>query len=335
MAKTAAADPTPPSPEETLRWEAANRGRAATAAFCAAALTLTGAVLTGVAFNSLPPYDDRVVTVLDALGNLAGGQPVPPGRAVGQLQYIGDHPAAFLAGPLLTAVGALFIYLALAYLFKATRARTGQGSQLPLITAAIGAVSYAVGTAVVGIMRVVEGANLAANATNSDALDAISAGPVVVGTVIQLLGSFALGFSFVLISLNAMRAGLLTRFMGVLGMIVGATFVLPLDQQGIIRSFWLGALGFLLARRWPRGVPPAWDSGKAEPWPSAAQVREERAREAGKDPGASTGGGRGGGLFGRGSAPAPAPPPPSTPAPAPPAEGQLTAGQRRKKRKKK
>ena len=66
--------------------------------------------------------------------------------------------------------------------------------------------------------------------------------------------------------------------MGVLGMIVGATFVLPIDQQGVIRAFWLVAIGFLIAGRWPNGMPPAWQTGEAVPWPSQAELREQRAR---------------------------------------------------------
>jgi hypothetical protein len=124
----------------------------------------------------------------------------------------------------------------------------------------------------------------------------------------MLAGGFALGFTLIMLCLNAMRAGLLTRFMGVLGMIVGATFVLPLDQQGVIRAFWLIALGFLIYGRWPSGTPQAWQTGEAVPWPSQAELREQRAR---------------------GSEPLP-----ETPAPVPPSPGELTQGQRRKKRKK-
>ena len=293
----------PTTPEETLAVEAASRGRTAAIAWIAAICTLGGAIISGLAFGNLPGYDSRVVTITDALSDLASGQKLPPGRAVLQLQYIGDHPLPYLIGPLLSAIGGLLIFFVLAFLFRATRARGGPLAQIALIAIAVGSISYAVGSAVVGVMRVVEGMNLASDATNADALDAISSGPIVAGTVIQLLGSLSLGFAFVLIGLHAMRVGLLTRFMGILGMIAGATFVIPLDQQGIIRSFWLGAVGFLIAGRWPSPVP-AWETGKAEPWPS----RQPRARG--------------------GAEPVPAP---ETPAPTPP-DG-LSQGQRRKKRK--
>jgi hypothetical protein len=43
--------------------------------------------------------------------------------------------------------------------------------------------------------------------------------------------------------------------------------------SAVIQAFWLGALGALFLGRWPGGRGPAWESGEAEPWPSAAQRR--------------------------------------------------------------
>ena len=85
---------------------------------------------------------------------------------------------------------------------------------------------------------------------------------------------------WVVICLNAMRIGLLTRFMGVLGVICGALIVLPiLSPLPIVQTFWLGAMAVLLAERWPNGVPPAWTTGEAAPWPSQAEAREARRAE--------------------------------------------------------
>jgi hypothetical protein len=67
-----------------------------------------------------------------------------------------------------------------------------------------------------------------------------------------------------------MRAGLLSRFMGVLGVILGALFVLPLIASPIIQLFWLIALGALFMNIWPGGGRgPAWETGEAVPWPAA------------------------------------------------------------------
>ena len=96
---------------------------------------------------------------------------------------------------------------------------------------------------------------------------------------IGLFGSLGLGLCWVVICLNAMRVGLLTRFMGVLGIICGATLVLPILTP-IVQTFWLGAMALLLLGRWPNGVPPAWSTGEAQPWPSQQAVREARRRGA-------------------------------------------------------
>jgi hypothetical protein len=88
---------------------------------------------------------------------------------------------------------------------------------------------------------------------------------------ISLASSLATGLATILISLNAMRAGLLSRFMGVLGIILGALFVLPLIASPVIQLFWLIALGLLFMNLWPgaSGRGPAWETGDAIPWPSA------------------------------------------------------------------
>jgi hypothetical protein len=86
---------------------------------------------------------------------------------------------------------------------------------------------------------------------------------------LSLASSIAIGLATVLVSLNAMRAGLLSRFMGVLGVILGALFVLPLIASPIIQLFWLLALGALFLNIWPGGRGPAWETGEAAVWPTA------------------------------------------------------------------
>jgi hypothetical protein len=62
--------------------------------------------------------------------------------------------------------------------------------------------------------------------------------------------------------------------------ISGALFVLAFVPIPIVQVYWLGALAMLFAGRNPSGTPPAWQSGEAMPWPSAAEMREQRVREA-------------------------------------------------------
>jgi hypothetical protein len=82
--------------------------------------------------------------------------------------------------------------------------------------------------------------------------------------------SIAAGLGVILAAVHAMRAGILSRFMGVLGIILGAVFVLPLLPTPIIQLFWLVALGALFMGLWPgAGRGPAWETGEPIPWPSA------------------------------------------------------------------
>jgi hypothetical protein len=98
------------------------------------------------------------------------------------------------------------------------------------------------------------------------------------GTVVAaalFAGTLSLAFAYVIVSLNAMRAGLLSRFMGVLGIIVGALIVLPLLPSGVpvVEVFWFGALSALFLGYWPGGRGPAWETGEPVPWPTAAERR--------------------------------------------------------------
>jgi hypothetical protein len=100
-------------------------------------------------------------------------------------------------------------------------------------------------------------------------------------------GGLGLGVAWTMISLNAMRAGLLTRFMGILGIFCGVLTAVPgLLEIPVIQFFWLTALGLTVLGKAPQGTPPAWSSGVAEPWPSQQEVREQRdaARKATLDP---------------------------------------------------
>jgi hypothetical protein len=48
----------------------------------------------------------------------------------------------------------------------------------------------------------------------------------------------------------------------------------------IVQAYWLVALGVLFAGRWPTGMPPSWQTGKVERWPSSQEMREQRTRSA-------------------------------------------------------
>jgi hypothetical protein len=318
------------TPEEILAWEAANRQRAGIAAFVAAGLTILGVILTTLSQPGASEFDDKIVTVVDAMNRTAAGQPVPPGRFSAFAVDVGQHPTIPIVGAIVYGLGSLSIYFAMAYLFRAARARRPGMQQIALVMAAVGAVGFGVGRAVSEVARYI-GAHDFVNAvdrTNSAATDALSPTATLVGQLIWETCALALGFAIAIISLNAMRVGLLSRFMGVLGVIVGVAVapILPIDQQGIIRVFWLAALGMLFLGRW-RNTPKAWATGEPEPWPTQQQLREQRdAARADREPSPPRGGGPD----------PPSPPPPAAPSPRrpdPAAPGTEHSASKKKKRK--
>jgi hypothetical protein len=100
--------------------------------------------------------------------------------------------------------------------------------------------------------------------------------------VLYSVAGLALAAGMIAVVLNSMRVGLLTRWLGILGIVSGVLFFVRIGGATleVIPAFWLVAMGILYSGRWPNGTPPAWASGEARPWPSQAELRASR--QAGK-----------------------------------------------------
>lgn len=250
--------------EEQLAWEARAGKPAAAAAFAAAIVSFGAGIYLQVTLGGIPDYDEY-------------------------LREAEREPIHFIVTGLLLALASLLVIPVLRYLYRATRHRRQELPPAALYLGILGALTLAV----VGIWRYVEVTSVAkdffpfevpdnyAELTGDDYQEAVdpeaaaekeireALPPAIQG--IELGGGLALAFSFVMISLNAMRAGLLSRFMGILGIFVGALLVIPIPVQ-IIQLFWFAALGMLFLGRWPgAGRGPAWETGEAIEWPTAAQ----------------------------------------------------------------
>jgi hypothetical protein len=265
--------------EDHLAWEARQRTRAAAAALVAGVLTFVGTVWRGLALGDLPRTG--LVESIDRAAE--------PGR-IGELEslkvqtfeYYHDHAVSALLSSLLVAIGYIALGWALTYLAVATRARRPAFRAwlvyLPLIAATIQALatllsSFATNRAVSNFL---DGPQ-----TVDAARDVGTEGLNVFASLLGLPGAVGLALALIMISLNAMGVGLLTRFMGVLGIITGVLVFLPIGGPlPVVQSFWLIMLAVLFSGRWPNGQPPAWRTGNAEPWPSSAEVREQRQRAA-------------------------------------------------------
>jgi hypothetical protein len=247
------------APEAQLEWEARAGRLAAAAAFGSALFLIAGTVMRQlVALESRPDNDREFLAAVD------------------------DRAAAFVASGVLSSLSFLTLGVVLWYLYRVTKHRRPE-----LMAVALG-LAYAgpILLAVAGIFSAVEQIDVADEFTASgaqtgergeeraeDLLDDRS----VLSAALGSGGTLALAFALVLISLNAMRAGVVSRFLGILGVIVGALYVLPVfGGPLIVQVFWVGALGALFLGRWPGGRGPAWETGEAVPWPSAAEQRARR-----------------------------------------------------------
>ncbi len=194
--------------------------------------------------------------------------------------FYNDHAGEVIAASVLRAIGLIAIGWTLSFLAAAVRARRAElpkaATWLPLVGAVLQAVASLMGTfaSASGVSTYLDGPR-----TVDAASDVTGSSVLVASSFIGLVGQFALAAAFVLICLNALRAGLLTRFMGVVGIFVGVFIIIPLVPLSTLQAFWLVAFAFLLFGVWPgAGVPPAWATGRAEPWPKAPAVERGRGR---------------------------------------------------------
>ena len=89
---------------------------------------------------------------------------------------------------------------------------------------------------------------------------------VTVGRSLLFPALLGLIVVMVYVPLQALRAGLLTRFFGTLGMALGVSLIL-LPQAPVLIALWFGYLGPAVPRSRAGGRPPAWEAGEAIPWP--------------------------------------------------------------------
>jgi hypothetical protein len=260
---------------EPLAWEAEWRTRAGAATVLAALLTLGGAIGTIVVRNDAPSPG-----WLASFERLAQPGPIgtQPSLRLPLYQYVSDHAVGLLANSVISAIGFLLAGVGLAYLARATRARRPEYPRVAVYLPYLGAGLMALQALLVGIGTVVAANDFLDGPRTIEAAKHLNtSGLLVAGSLAQFTGVLAFGSAYVFVSLNAMRVGLLTRFMGILGIVVGVFSVLQFGAPGLLlQVFWLAALGVVILGLWPSGVPPAWRTGRAEPWPSQQQVRDAR-----------------------------------------------------------
>ena len=260
-----------------LEWEARWAGPAAFAAILSA-LALIG----------------QQVIVQGALEDRRGLEPLPD-----FLVSVDENPGYIIGSAAVYAIGALLLIGVFYYLFRAVLNREAAVPRWFVYLIVIGPVVFALAQVLGALDRIdlaqsfvdTEG-TIRGEAGDRRADKFIDDNPNVPVFALSFAGLLGLAFLFVMLPLRARRVGLLSPFMGILGVIAGALLVLQLAPQiaTIIVAFWLGALAAVYLGRWPGGRGPAWESGRSEPWPSAAERRglvqrqDQRDEEDGDEP---------------------------------------------------
>ncbi|MGA2927251.1 MAG: hypothetical protein ABSG43_14895 [Solirubrobacteraceae bacterium] len=222
-------------------------------------------------------------------------------------------------GAVINAIGLVSLAGALSYLYGAARARNPQlQAFIRILVLAGGGLAGVAGVAYAIVIAVKSNQFVhSAGETYQQANHLTSAGAILILQLGGQLGALLLAIGFLLVSLGAMRVGLLSKFMGYLGIFAGILVLFQITPVPVVQAYWLVALAYLLSGRWPTGVPPAWRSGRAEPWPSSSSLRQQRAA----------------GVPGRRAKRAPAPAPEPVGASAAPARTRSETPKRKRKRR--
>jgi hypothetical protein len=264
--------------EQQLAWEARQRPRAGAAAIASAVLTVGGYLWWAVTLRGGPRAG-----FLESLGNAAAEGPIGErtSNQVPGFEFFVDHAVGQIGSGVMRGLGMLALAWVLTFLAVATRARRPEFPRPAVYLALIGAVLLALAYVIMPTERVVAFNDfLDGPRTVDEARDLGGGSLFITGQLLGFIGLFMLAAGLMLVSLNAMRAGLLTRFLGILGIVAGVLAVLPqLMPLPIVQSFWLVAVGLMLLGAGRAGLPPAWRTGQAEPWPGAVQAANRR-REA-------------------------------------------------------
>jgi hypothetical protein len=209
---------------------------------------------------------------------------VGPHAAVNELTLglINEHRRFKLdiASNVVGAIGWGGVAITLNFLYRAARTRNEQLNPFFGVIAIVGAAAIAISGVALAIASAIWAHDFVGHGAQTyDQAKSLTGGALLpILSYAGLLGLLMTAVGYVLISLNAMRVGLLTRFMGYLGIFAGILTIAAITPVPVVAGYWLIALAVLFLGRWPTGTPPAWRSGRAEAWPSSQQMREQ-ARE--------------------------------------------------------
>jgi hypothetical protein len=268
-----------PSAKETkdqIARESNYRARLAVPAFAGGFLYLLSAVIISGTLAGAPS-----VGLLQGLGPALSGDANPAvSPRTPEVKFISEHAFALIAGSVLAAIAIGALTLVLLTLLDATRFRRPQtwSAAYPLVL--VGGIAVAIVSVGHQVASSIETHSfvVGSNHSNHQVEQALTNGTAnTIADYVDLLAGLALAAGMIGTMINALRVGLLPRWMAFLGMFTALLIFLPIGgaELQVVPAFWIVMMGLLYMGRWPKGEPPAWAAGEARPWPSQAQLRAE------------------------------------------------------------
>jgi hypothetical protein len=189
-----------------------------------------------------------------------------PDNKPARLRYFDRHAGEILGSAAIQALGWLLLAVVAVHLYRAIRARRPDEPLVVLVMGVYGPVALAIVTLARAVALTVIAGDFAGRSSQTldAAEDALQDPALLIPQFVGISAVLALAFWLVKGSLDAMRIGLLTRFLGVFGIVLAVALVLQFGS--LILPLWLVALAALFLGRWPGGPPPAWETGAAVPW---------------------------------------------------------------------
>jgi hypothetical protein len=276
--------------KKQVMWEAGRRGRIAVPTLAGGVLYLLSGIIISSTLNGAP-----TVGLLQGLAPSLAGEANPSvSPRAPEVKFISHHAFALIAGSALASIAIVALTLVLLLVVDASRfRRPGMWSAArPLVLG--GGIALALVSVGHQVVSAIETHNFAVghDFSNHAVDNALTKGTAnVITDYLDLVAGLAFAAGMIGVMINALRVGLIARWMGILGIFTAILIFLPLGgaQLEIIPAFWMVMMGILLAGRWPNGDPPAWAAGEARPWPSQAGQRAAKRAGAGK-PALSTAG---------------------------------------------
>lgn len=210
----------------------------------------------------------------------SGFEGAPIGNRSDFVRFIADHGSDLILSSVVTAVGFILLVPVTRYLDLVTRFRKPDLLKAVLIFAIAGPLLYGVSSVARSVLLASAATDYAAQSTQTtaeatDILRGVSTSTATAAVIGLQAGQVALALWLMLGPLYAMRVGLLTRPVGILGIILGGAVLIQAPFAPVLMLFWIAALAALFLGYWPGGRPKAWQSGTAVPWPSARQRAQE------------------------------------------------------------